>query len=86
MILEISLCQKKRKKSFFLYLVVDIVINIVSSTLKNYDIKLEINIDKNIVLKTYLNEYEQVLLNILNNAKDVLIEKILKSIYKNKSI
>jgi two-component system C4-dicarboxylate transport sensor histidine kinase DctB len=62
---------KKEKEEFFLYKVVDIVINIVSSTLKNYDIKLEINIDKNIVLKTYLNEYEQVLLNILNNAKDV---------------
>ena len=66
---------KKEKEEFFLYAVVDIVINIVSSTLKNYDIKLEINIDKNIVLKTYLNEYEQVLLNIINNAKDVLIEK-----------
>ena len=30
---------KKEKEEFFLYAVVDIVINIVSSTLKNYDIK-----------------------------------------------
>ncbi|MBU0924654.1 HAMP domain-containing histidine kinase, partial [bacterium] len=56
-----------------------IVINIVSSTLKNYDIKLENHIDKEIILKTYLNEYEQVLLNIINNAKDVLIEKKIKN-------
>ncbi|MBP7769968.1 MAG: cache domain-containing protein [Aliarcobacter sp.] len=66
---------KKEKEDFFLYEVVDVVINIVSSTLRNYDIKLEINIDKKLSLNTYLNEYEQVLLNIINNAKDVLIEK-----------
>lgn len=66
---------KKEKEEFFLYKTVDVVINIISSTLKNYDIKLEIQIDKNIILKTYLNEYQQVLLNIINNAKDVLIEK-----------
>ena len=70
---------KKEKEEFLLYKVVDIVINIVSSTLKNYDIKLEIQIDKEIILKTYLNEYEQVLLNIINNAKDVLIEKKIKN-------
>ena len=38
-----------------------------------------ININKNIVLNTYLNEYEQVLLNIINNAKDILIEKKIKN-------
>lgn len=53
--------------------------NIISSTLKNYNINIEINVDKNIVLKTYLNEYQQVLLNIINNAKDVLIEKNIKN-------
>ena len=51
---------KKEKEEFFLYKTVDVVINIISSTLKNYDIKLEIQIDKNIILKTYLNEYQQV--------------------------
>ena len=72
---------KKEKEDFYLNKVVDVVINIVSSTLKNYDIRLEINIDEKIVLKTYLNEYEQVLLNIINNAKDVLIEKKIKNPY-----
>jgi signal transduction histidine kinase len=72
---------KKEKEEFYLNKVVDVVINIVSSTLKNYDIRLEINIDEKIVLKTYLNEYEQVLLNIINNAKDVLIEKRVENPY-----
>ena len=72
---------KKEKEEFYLNKVVDVVINIVSSTLKNYDIRLEINIDEKIVLKTYLNEYEQVLLNIINNAKDVLIEKRVEKPY-----
>ena len=72
---------KKEKEEFYLNKVVDVVINIVSSTLKNYDIRLEINIDEKIVLKTYLNEYEQVLLNIINNAKDVLIEKKIENPY-----
>uniref|UniRef100_UPI004048044A cache domain-containing protein n=1 Tax=Aliarcobacter sp. TaxID=2321116 RepID=UPI004048044A len=66
---------KKEKEEFFLNKVVHIVMNIISSTLANYDIKVEINVDKKIKLNTYLNEYEQVLLNILNNAKDVLIDK-----------
>jgi len=70
---------KKDKEEFYLYKAVDSVINIISSTLNNYNIKLKINIDKNIVLKTYLNEYQQVLLNIINNAKDVLIEKNIKN-------
>ena len=33
------------------------------------------DIDEKIKITTYLNEYKQVLLNIINNAKDVLIEK-----------
>lgn len=72
---------KKEKEEFLLYKIIDVVINIVSSTLKNYDIKLEIDVNKEIILKTYLNEYEQVLLNIINNAKDVLIEKKVKNPY-----
>jgi len=72
---------KKEKEEFFLHRVVDIVINIISSTLSNYNIKLMINIDEKIVLTTYLNEYEQVILNIINNAKDVLIEKKIENPY-----
>lgn len=66
---------KKEKEEFTLYRVVDTVVSIISSTLKNYEINLQIRIDEAIKLQTYLNEYQQVLLNIMNNAKDVLMEK-----------
>ena len=66
---------KKEKEEFYLLKSVEIVMNIISSALANYNIKISISIDENIKITTYLNEYKQVLLNIINNAKDVLIEK-----------
>lgn len=66
---------KKEKEEFYLLKEVQTVMNIISSTLSNYNIKIETKIDENIKIKTYLNEYKQVLLNIINNAKDILIEK-----------
>jgi signal transduction histidine kinase len=70
---------KKEKEEFYLLKAVEIVMNIISSTLANYNIKISITIDENIKITTYLNEYKQVLLNIINNAKDVLIEKDIKN-------
>ena len=49
--------------------------SIISSALADYNIKIDIQIDDKIKITTYLNEYKQVLLNILSNAKDILIEK-----------
>lgn len=66
---------KKAKEEFYLYKVVDLVMSIVSSTLENYNIEVKMNIDKDIKLNTYKNEYQQVILNIINNAKDILVEK-----------
>ena len=66
---------KKAKENFYLYKAVNSVMIIVSSTLKNYNINVDIQINQKIKLNTYLNEYEQVLLNIITNAKDILIEK-----------
>jgi signal transduction histidine kinase len=66
---------KKEKEEFFLINSIEMVMGIISSTLLNYNIKIEISVDENIKIKTFLNEYKQVLLNIIGNAKDVLIEK-----------
>ncbi len=66
---------KKEKEKFFLYEIIDSVMTIVSSSLTNNSINVDIKLDKNIQVFTYLNEYEQVILNIMKNAKDVLIEK-----------
>ncbi len=66
---------KKEKEEFYLSEAVKIVMSIISSALANYNIKIDIQIDEKIKITTYLNEYKQVLLNILSNAKDILIEK-----------
>ena len=70
---------KKEKEEFYLYKAIDSVMTIVSSGLESYNIKIDIDIDEKLVLKTYLNEYQQVVLNILKNAKDVLVEKEVKN-------
>ena len=70
---------KKEKEEFYLYKAIDSVMTIVSSGLESYNIRIDIDIDEKLVLKTYLNEYQQVVLNILKNAKDVLVEKEVKN-------
>ena len=66
---------KKEKEEFYLYKAIDSVMTIVSSGLESYNIRIDIDIDEKLLLKSYLNEYQQVVLNILKNAKDVLVEK-----------
>ncbi len=66
---------KKEKEKFNLRLAMDSIMTIISSTLSNNHINITICVDNTITLNTYLNEFEQVVLNIITNAKDVLIEK-----------
>ncbi|MDC0932475.1 cache domain-containing protein [Arcobacteraceae bacterium] len=64
---------KKEKEEFLLYTIMNSVMTIISSSLENNNIKVDLKIDENIKVNTYLNEYQQVVLNIMKNAKDVLI-------------
>ena len=49
-------------------------VKIIGKSLELKNIKLEIDIKDNFSFKAYENELLQVMLNLLNNAKDVLIE------------
>lgn len=69
---------KKEKELFSLNSSVQSVMNILGSMLKENNIVVNVNIDSSIMLNTYLNECEQVILNILSNAKDVLISNKIK--------
>lgn len=72
---------KKDKQIFYLYRTVESVMSIISSTLSNNNIRVEIDIDADVKLYTYKNELEQVILNIISNAKDVLIANNIKEPY-----
>lgn len=64
----------KDKEEFYLKDAIKSVMTIVSSALKYNKINVQIDVGDDLKLNTFLNEYEQVLLNIISNAKDVLIQ------------
>jgi len=67
--------KEKEKINFEILEQIHSTVNIISSSLKQHDIKLDIIIQKNTHMLGYKNEYSQVLINILNNARDVLIQR-----------
>lgn len=50
------------------------IVTLMQKSLENNDIRLELPSEKNIVLTTYPNQLIQVILNIINNAKDGIKE------------
>ena len=69
----------KEKEIFKISDQISSAINIINSSLKQHDIKLEIIVQKNSLVEGFKNEYSQVLINILSNAKDVLISRNIKN-------
>lgn len=65
----------KEKIHFQVLQQINSTINIISGSLKAHDIKLDIILQKNPILLGFKNEYSQVLINIINNARDVLIQR-----------
>ena len=65
---------KKDKEAFFIEEMIDKTLNIVSSKFKNRNIQMIKNIDT-IKIIGYESELIQVIMNILNNARDILEEK-----------
>lgn len=59
---------------------IDNALNIVKASLQSnfIEVKKEINYDDPIQIKVIVGELPQVLINIINNAKDILIEKQIK--------
>lgn len=64
---------KKEKKHFPIKSAIDAVINIIGSSAKDKNISLNINVDESEMIFGQKNEFEQVLLNIITNAKQLLI-------------
>jgi len=53
---------------------IDETVNMLSGQLDNHNISIEIN-DGDFTVHGYSSEFQQVVLNIINNAKDAMIEK-----------
>ena len=72
--------EEKELKSVIIQERIDISLNIIIATLDNNHIKIKKNIDYNspITLNLVVGELSQVIINILNNAKDILIENDIK--------
>lgn len=72
-------CPEKDKVEFSICDVVDQTISLMGLTLKQVQIKIEVAGNVNPVITGYPNQYAQVLLNILNNARDAFAERNVSS-------
>ncbi|MGA1932104.1 sensor histidine kinase [Arcobacter sp. YIC-464] len=71
--------KEKQKVKFTISEQIKRVVNILSTTLSNKDIKVNIVIKSNPVILGFKNEYSQALINIITNAKDELINRKVKN-------
>ncbi|MEA3521822.1 MAG: ABC transporter substrate-binding protein [Campylobacterota bacterium] len=67
--------QDKKKEIFVLDVILDNTISMARSDLMHQNIELKLNLDKGIAINGYPRELQQVILVIINNAKDILIER-----------
>jgi PAS domain S-box-containing protein len=65
----------KEKESFKVAEVLSRTVAIVEATFNELNLKIEVSADPEIVIYGYPNEFSQVLLNILVNAKDAILER-----------
>ncbi|MFW5891971.1 MAG: PAS domain-containing sensor histidine kinase [Bacteroidota bacterium] len=65
----------KEKQRFKLGEVINTYVSFVDTTLKKEGINLITELEENIELYGYANEFVQVILNIVNNAKDAVLER-----------
>ena len=65
----------KEKNEFSIYDACQNILIISNGTLKNFNIELEIQRNEDFSLTANANEFEQVLLNLVNNAKDAFVER-----------
>jgi len=69
----------KKRESFSLAEATQNVLEIMAHALKEKDIEVELSVFADASIDNYKNEYKQVLLNLIANAKDVLVERSVES-------
>ena len=71
----------RERTSFTLSQTIDTFLNIVSGSIKNYNIHIVLDLNDEIQVVGFDNELVQCLINIYNNAKDILEENNIKDKY-----
>ena len=66
---------KKLKERFFIKDVLNDVLEMVEASFKNHNIEIVTNYDQEIEITNYPNELFQVIINLMNNAKDAFVEQ-----------
>ena len=69
----------KKKEKFFVYDSCQKAISLINASLEDSEIELIVNLKSDRQINGYPTEYSQVILNLLMNAKDILIEKKIKN-------
>ncbi|MGB5794042.1 sensor histidine kinase [Poseidonibacter sp.] len=69
----------KEKENFKISNQISVAVNMINASYKQHNIKLEIIVQKNSQIYGLKNEYSQVLINILTNARDALISRNIKN-------
>lgn len=69
----------KEKTLFSLREVLNTTLSLVGDSFRNNNIKIELYIQDDADTEGYPNEYSHVLLNILTNAKDILLERCIEA-------
>jgi signal transduction histidine kinase len=81
MILENFLNQNKEKKTTTYNELLNSVLSLVETPIKNHNIELIENLQCSESFDTYTNEVKQVILNIIKNAEDILLDKNIQNRY-----
>lgn len=66
----------KEKENFSITEATKETLEIMKNTFEQNDIEIALLIKQDVTIYNYKNEYKQVLLNLLSNAKDALIERV----------
>jgi len=69
----------KEKENFSLASASKETLELMKNTFKHSDIEIELVVKTDAQIYNYKNEYKQVLLNLLSNAKDILVERVTPS-------
>jgi signal transduction histidine kinase len=64
------------KKTFSLEAEIDSFLKLIEGSVKNNNIKIILDLQKNISIDSYENELTQCFMNLYNNAKDALVENV----------